>query len=124
MCGRRGSGPIGCSEFYAPELRTRNEKLNADAGSLVRGLADIYDTAFLLFVGNGVDEGNVGAYVNGFSEVDQAAVSIDHDGLAVVAELAAHLIDSFGPHRYTHEYSRTAALLGAIGFHDSPTTIL
>jgi len=70
-------------------MRGGREEFDADALALVGKVADKNDAAFLLFFGYRVDQKNVGAEFDFRLHVEQRAMSVDDDGLAVLTEFAA-----------------------------------
>jgi hypothetical protein len=83
------SGPIAGSEIDAPKMRRRRIKFDADPVAFLRNIADINHAAFLLFFRHRIDENDIGAKLERFLEIDEPAVRVDDDGLAVLAELFA-----------------------------------
>src|SRR5712692_10487686 len=78
--------PVPGDEVHAPEVRGRREKLQTDALAFVGGIAEIYDAAFLIFLGEGVGQDHHGIHFERLVEVKQAAVGINDDSLAGLAE--------------------------------------
>ena len=107
--GRRG--PIGGNEINAPEMRRGREKFDADALAFVGGFAEKDDAGFLLFLREGIGEDEHGVHGERLVQVHQAAVRIDHDGFAGLAEAAAVGILSRDHHAHPHEDPGTAANL-------------
>jgi hypothetical protein len=81
--------PILLGELDAPEMRTGAEKLDTDARPLFGCVAHVDDAALLLFLGCGIDEDEFQAELEHFIQIEQAAVSVDHDRLALGAKLPA-----------------------------------
>lgn len=86
--GRGAGGPILLGKFDAPEVRGGGEEFDADARAFFAGVAHINDAAFLPFLGEGIGEDNLGAQFEGSVKIEQAAVGVDDDGFAVLAETA------------------------------------
>jgi len=70
-------------------MRGGREEFDADALTFVGKVANENDAAFLLFFGDRIDQQDVGAHFEFGLHVEQGAVSVDDDGLAILAELAA-----------------------------------
>jgi hypothetical protein len=106
-------GPILRSEINTPEMRARGKELNANPCAFFGQIANINDATFLLFFGDGIDQHHIRAEFERFLQVEQAAMSIDHDGLAVLAKFPAVGILARGADRDSREYARTASLIAA-----------
>ena len=78
--------PIVLSKFDAPEMRARAEEFDADASAFFRGVAEVDDAAFLFFFSRRIDENQFRAKLERFVQVEQTAVSVDNDRLALGAE--------------------------------------
>ncbi len=102
--GWRG-GPIGPSELHAPETRRRGEELDADALSLLRGIAQKHDAAFLLFLGEGVDQHDHRAVFDRLVQIEQPAVRVDDNRFASLAEFPAVEVLAGGHDAHTHEHA-------------------
>src|SRR5713101_3783754 len=102
--GGRG-GPIGPSELHAPETRRRGEELDADALSLLRGIAQKHDAAFLLFLGEGVDQHNHRAVFDRLVQIEQPAVRIDDNRFASLADFPAVEVLAGGHDAHAHEHA-------------------
>lgn len=111
--GRRG-GPIGLSELHAPETRRRGEELEADALSLLRGIAQINDAALLLFLGEGVDQHDHRAVFDRLVQIEQPAVRVNDNGFANLAEFPAVDVLAGGYDTHTHEHAGAAASFGIL----------
>jgi hypothetical protein len=71
-------------------MRGGRKKLDANALPLLGEVADKYHAALLLLFGDGVDQDNVRTHFHFGLHVKQGAVSINYDGLAILAEFAAY----------------------------------
>jgi len=110
-CAWGAAGPIGGREIHAPEMRGRREEFDADALAFVGKVADKNYSAFLLFFGDRIDQQDVGAHFEFGLHVEQGTVSVDDDGLAILAELAA----GGGLARGAHGNAREDACAAASG---------
>src|SRR5215468_4617010 len=79
----------GFPEFETPEVRRWGEELDADPLAAIRGLTKIDDAALLLFLRFRMGEHEHFTVIDFVLEHQQAAVRVDHDGLADFLELAA-----------------------------------
>lgn len=100
-------------------MRTGGKKFDADACAFLGCVTEIDDAAFLLFIGRRIDEHDLGAEVDGFLEVKQAAVSVDDDCLAVLAELAPVRVFACRADGDAREHPRTPALLCVFRYHQN-----
>jgi hypothetical protein len=103
-------------EFNAPEMGARREKLNSDARALLGSIADIYDPAFLLFLGHRIDERDIRAHFKRLVQVEQAAMRVDHDGLAVFTKLPPVRVLARRAYRYAREDSGAPPLIALLPF--------
>ena len=78
--------PIQWREIDAPEVRAGREKFYSHARALFGGIAQVNDTALLLFFRDGVDEHHFRAHLKLFLEVEEASVGVNHDRLAIFAK--------------------------------------
>lgn len=101
--GIGAGGPILRNEIHAPEMGRWGKKFNADALAFVHGFAEIDHAAFLLFLGERVGERNERIHGDFLIEIDQAAVGVDHDGLARGAKLPSADVFSRGHYAHAHE---------------------
>jgi hypothetical protein len=101
-------GPILRGEIDTPEMRAGGKEFNTDTCALFGSVAQIDDAAFLFFFGDGIDEHDFGAERERFLQIKQAAVRVNHDGLAVLAEFPAVAILGHRAHRYSRENAGTA----------------
>ena len=69
-------------------MRGRGEELDADAYAAFADIAEKDDAAFLFFLGFRIDEDKHFAAVHFVLEHEQAAVLVDHQGFANLAEFA------------------------------------
>jgi len=101
-------------------MRRRRKKLNADALAFFREVAKKNHAAFLLFFGHGVDQNDVRAHFHFRLHVKQRAVSIHHDGLAVLTEFTAYSRLPSSTHRNACEDAGTASSgrTGRCGIHE------
>ena len=102
--------PILLGKFDAPEMRARAEELDADARTLFGGVAEVDDPAFLLFIGRGIDENQLGANFERLVEIEQAAMSVDYNRLALRAEFPAFDVLSGRMDRNAREDAGASAL--------------
>jgi hypothetical protein len=105
--------PIFLREFNSPEVRAGREEFDADASALVGGFADEDDPALLLFIRRGIIEHELRSDLERLLKVEEAAMGVDDDRLAVLAEFAAVGIAARGADGDAREDSRTTALGGA-----------
>lgn len=108
--------PIVLREFDAPKMRARAQELDTDAGAFFGGVAKVDDAAFLLFFGCGIDENQFGAKLERLVQVKQAAVRINHDGLAFRAEFPAFDVLARRVNRDSREDAGTAAFFRDLRF--------
>jgi len=97
-------------------MRAWAEKLDADARAFFGGVAQINDAAFLLFLCGGVDENEFGAEFERLIQIKQAAVSVDHDRLALRAEFPAFQVLPLCLHGDPCEDAGTAPLARGLRF--------
>jgi hypothetical protein len=71
-------------------MRSGRKKFHANALPLLGEVADKYHAAFLFLFGDGVDQDNVCAHFHFRLNIKQSAVSINDDGLAILAKLPPH----------------------------------
>jgi len=91
-------------------MRCRRQKLNAYASPAVSGFAQIDNPAFLLFLGLRVNQHQHFAVVDFVAQIQQAAVSADHQGLTDFAKLAAFMAATEGLQAHLMEDTLAAAL--------------
>jgi len=108
--------PIVLSEFDAPEMRARAEEFDADASAFFRGVAEVDDAAFLLFFSRRIDENQFGAKLERFVQVEQTAMSVDHNRLALSAEFPPFDVLSRRVDRNARKDAGTAPLLRDLRF--------
>ena len=118
--GARGSGG---GEFDAPEVGTGGQEFDADALAFLTDFTEIDDTNFLFFLCGGTVENQHGAILDRLIEIEQAAVSVNDDGLTGLAELASVGIFTGNPHADAHEDSRAAAGSGIGDFGHRETIV-
>jgi hypothetical protein len=108
----RGSphGPVLGGEFNSPEMRAWREKFDAYACAFFRGIAKIDDAALLLFLGGWVDENYFRADLKLFLEIEQAAMRVNHDRLAIFPEFLSEDVLSRCAHGNAGEDPRASAL--------------
>lgn len=97
-------GPVRRGEIDAPKMRAGCEKLDADARAPLRCVADVDHAAFLLFFRHRIRQNKIFAEAERFVQIEQAAVCVDDDGLAVFAELAPLDILPAGAHGYSRKH--------------------
>lgn len=100
---RRAGGPIRLGKFDAPEVGGGREEFDADARALFAGVTHIDDAAFLVLFGDRIGEDELGAQFERSLKIEQAAVGVDDDGFAVLAEIAALGILAFRAHEDARE---------------------
>ena len=59
--GRGAVGPILWGEFDTPEVRAWREEFDANSRSLIGSVSQVDDSAFLLFLGDRIDQDEFGA---------------------------------------------------------------
>ena len=101
-------GPILRGEIDTPEMRAGGKEFNTDTCALFGSVAQIDDAAFLFFFGDGIDEHDFGAERERFLQIKQAAMRVDDDGLAVLAEFFAIAIFGHSAHGDAREDAGTA----------------
>ena len=99
----RSGRPILRGEIDTPEMRTGREKLNTNAHPFFGSVANINHSAFLLFLGHGINQNQVCAECDLFLKIKQPSVSVDHDRLAVFPEFTAMNALARCAHGYTRE---------------------
>src|SRR5882762_5086938 len=92
------------------------EKLYSDARAFFGSIADIYDPAFLLFLGHRIDQRNVRAQFQRLVQVEQTAMRVDHDGLAVFTKLPPVRVLARSAHGYAREDSGAPSLVALLRF--------
>ena len=101
-------------------MRRGSEKLEAYALAFIVGIAEKDDTAFLLFLREWIGEHDHRVHVKRLIEVEQAAMCIDHNRLASLAEAPPVRILPGGDHAHLHEHPCTASNLIHFGLmHDA-----
>jgi len=88
-----------------------SEKLEPYALAFIVGISEKDDAAFLLFLRERIGENDHRVHVERLIKVDQAAVRIDYDRFASLAEAPAVGILSGGDHAHLHEHACTASNL-------------
>ena len=106
--------PILLCKFHTPEMRAWREELHSNSCPLIRSISHINDTAFLFFFGGGIHQHKLGAKIEFLLQIEESAVRIDYDGLAVFAKFAACVTLAFGLDRNAREDARATTL--AAGF--------
>jgi hypothetical protein len=101
-------GPILRSEIDTPEMRAWGKEFDTDTCALFGSVAKVDDAAFLFFFGDGIDEHDFGAERERFLQIKQAAMRVDDDGLAVLAEFLAIAIFGRSAHGDAREDAGTA----------------
>lgn len=104
--------PILLREFDAPEMRAGAQELDADACAFIGSVPQIDDAALLLFLGDGIDQDEVGAHFEILVDIKKGAMGVDDDGLAVFVEFLATVIAAGDAHGYAGEDARAAAKIG------------
>jgi hypothetical protein len=89
-------------------MRAWGKEFDTDTCTLFGGVAEIDDAAFLLFFGDGIDQDDFGTERERFLEIEQAAMGVDDDGLAVLAEFLAIAIFGHSAHGDAGEDAGTA----------------
>jgi hypothetical protein len=109
--------PIGLLQFDAPEKGSWRNKFDAHALALLGIVAEIDDSAFLLFLSRGIDEYEQRAYLQILLGVEQSAMSADHDRFADMPKTPALMILARELHANSHEPSGTApfSFVGDLG---------
>ena len=90
-------------------MRAGGKEFHPDTRAFFGRVAEVDDPAFLLFFGDGIDEHDFGAERERFLQIKQAAMRVDDDGLAVLAEFLAIAIFGRSAHGDAREDARTAA---------------
>ena len=90
-------------------MRRRCEKFYADALAFVGSFAEKDDTGFLFFLRERIGDDYQGVHSERLVQVHQAAMRVDHDGFAGLAETAIVGILSRNNHAHPHEDPGTAA---------------
>jgi hypothetical protein len=108
--------PILRRKLHSPEMRARREEFHAHARAFFRGVAQIDDPALLLFFGHGVDQHQIAPDLERFMQVEEAAMRVDHDGLAVFLELAASDIFPARADGNPRKNAGTASFCGVLCF--------
>jgi hypothetical protein len=103
-------------ELDAPEMRSRGKEFDTDPRTLFGGVSEVDDAAFLLFFGDRIDEDHFGAQINVGVDVEQAAMGINDDGLAIFLEFPSSVILAGSANRNPREDAGAAALAGGLGF--------
>jgi hypothetical protein len=100
-------------------MRRGRKKFDADALAFVGGFPEKDDARFLLFLREGIGEDDYRVHGQRLIQVHQAAMRIDHDGFAGLAEAAIVGVLSRYDHTHPHEHPGTAANFVVIGLgHD------
>src|ERR1700728_556579 len=113
-------GPILLREFDAPEMRAGAEKLYADTRATLGRVAEIDHAALLLFFRGGIDEHQIRAELELLVQIEQAAVRVDHDGLALGAELLAQNVLALRLHGDAREDAGAATFAAGCGLNHHP----
>lgn len=122
-------GPVFGGERYAPELRARLGKFQADFGFAVANGAEEHHVAFLIFFGHVVLHFEAASAGDAILERDQSAVGVDGQGVGLFLERFALRV--FAADEYAHLHKNTLAaathrwMCGGIGYlaHDSLTSL-
>ena len=101
----------------------RGEELDADALTFLTDFADIDDADFLLFLGGRAAEDEHGVVLDWLVEIEQAAVSVEDNGLASLAKLAAIGVFARDPDVDAQEDSRAASGCGIGEFRHGETMV-
>jgi hypothetical protein len=109
-------GPILRSEIDTPEMRAWGKEFDTDTCALFGSVAKVDDAAFLFFFGDGIDEHDFGAQRERFLQIKQAAMRVDDDGLAVLAEFLAIAIFGRSAHGDAREDAGTAPSRAVLRF--------
>jgi hypothetical protein len=109
--------PIGLLQFDAPEKGRRGNKFDAHALAFLGVVAEIDDSAFLLFLRSGIDEYEQRSYLQILLGVEQSAMGADHDRFAGMPKPPALLILARELHANSHELSGAApfSFVGDLG---------
>ena len=107
----RARRPVLRSKIHTPKMRAGRMKFNSNARALLRRVSHVNDAAFLLFFRHRIDQRQVRAQLERFVQIEQPAVRVDDNGLAVLAELASLHVLARSAHRYAREHARTAPLV-------------
>lgn len=92
-------------------MRAGREEFHPDARSLLGRVAEVDHPALLLFFRHRIDKGDIRAHLKSFMQVEQAAMRVDHDGLAVFPELPAIGVLARRAHGYAREDAGAAPLV-------------
>jgi len=96
-------------------MRSGGQEFEAHALAFVSGVAEKHDAAFLLFLGERIGENDHCVHAERLIEVQQAAMRIDDNRFAGLAEAAAVGILSRCDHAHPHENAGTPS--GLVDFH-------
>jgi hypothetical protein len=109
--------PIGLLQFDAPEKGSWGNKFDAHALAFLGIVAEIDDSAFLLFLSSGIDEYEQRSYLQILLGVEQSAMGADHDRFAGMPKPPALLILARELHANSHELSGAApfSFVGDLG---------
>src|ERR1700722_8928324 len=107
--GCRRRRPIRGNEIDAPEMRRGREEFDTDALALFRGFPEKNDPGFLLFLREWIGDDEQGVHGKRLVQVHKAAVRIDDDGFAGLAEAATVGIFTCDNHAHPQENTRAAA---------------
>jgi hypothetical protein len=88
-------------------MRARRKEFDADTCALFGRVTKINYSAFLFFFGDWIDQHDFGAERESFLQIEQAAMRINDDGLAVLAEFLAIAVFGHGAHGNSREDART-----------------
>lgn len=119
LAGGGSRRPVLGGEFHAPEVRARGEEFDAYPGAFVGCVAKIDDAALLFFFGDGIDENQIAADDQRFVEIEKPTMRVDHDCLAIFAELAAFDIFAGGADGDARENPGATALGAFVRFGHS-----
>ncbi len=98
-------------------MRTGREKFDPYTSSFVGGVTQIHDAALLLFFRHRIDEDELDANFQFPLEVKQAAMSVDDNRLAVLAEFPPSGVLADRAHGDARKDSRTAPFSGDFRVH-------
>jgi len=90
-------------------MRRRSKKFDPHALAFIGGVAEKYDAAFLFFLRKWIGEDEHGAHIERLVQIHQAAVGVDHDRFASLAEAAVIGVLPRNHHAHPHEDPGTAS---------------
>ena len=86
-------------ELNSPEMRRRRQKFKSYSLPLVGSVAKIHDAALLFFVAGRICHLQLRAHFHRFVQIEKAAVRVDYDGLASLAEFVAVAVQAANLYR-------------------------